>query len=591
MSMPLPLPSDLEIRARCSPQSYERGRGYFRNRAVFRACRRGATIRALCAGTADEPYRVRVTFNPSGGFVAHCSCPIGGGGACKHVVALLLTWRERPDSFVEAESLDSALDRRSKPELEALLKHILIRQPELEDLLDLPFPGGEASSTLIDMAPYRRRVATAIAEYGENWGGISALGDEIQALITIADGFAGERSYVGAASVYGAIASEVIALYRKARYGEGILSAAVTACLRGLDDCLREATDPSARRIARRALFAAIQINLADEPELDLAHEQAARILIRRSIPDEKQQIIQWIDGLPDPSGDLDGRGRAAEILAGLRFDLEKETLDDEAFLRACRANGRTRELIDRLLSLGRLTEARDEAQRLGNYSLLLIADGFLRQGQGAAIAAIIEERLAISLDADLLLWLRDYHLAGGDDDTALTHAALAFDLRPDLAAYRALRELAQRVGRWETARPLALARLAAPTQRILRIRALLDDGALDPAIAEIFDDARWRRGEYPSRGEGEELLREVARAAQSIRPDATLEIYRALVEQHIGQRDRAGYQAACQILQHMHAMHEERGTLADWASYLADLRQRTRGLRALRSELSAAGL
>src|SRR5438093_442517 len=71
----------------------------------------GGTVKGRCRGQAPDPYRVAVTFDADAIAGADCSCPVGAGGHCKHVAALLLYYREHPDVFVEVEELDAALDR------------------------------------------------------------------------------------------------------------------------------------------------------------------------------------------------------------------------------------------------------------------------------------------------------------------------------------------------------------------------------------------------------------------------------------------------------------------------------------------------
>src|SRR5437879_3172855 len=92
------------IRSLVGEQSFERGEEYFRSGAIFDAKRQGRTLKARCEGSRDEAYRVRVTFDEEGKIAeGDCSCPAGDGGSCKHVAALLLSWRARPEEFVEVE--------------------------------------------------------------------------------------------------------------------------------------------------------------------------------------------------------------------------------------------------------------------------------------------------------------------------------------------------------------------------------------------------------------------------------------------------------------------------------------------------------
>lgn len=56
-------------------------------------------MRALCWGTAPEPYEVKVMLGENEVLSAECTCPYDWGGACKHVVALLLTYIHQPEAF------------------------------------------------------------------------------------------------------------------------------------------------------------------------------------------------------------------------------------------------------------------------------------------------------------------------------------------------------------------------------------------------------------------------------------------------------------------------------------------------------------
>ena len=77
---PIPQLSEQDIRNRVGDQSFERGRRYYRDGAIFDARRQGMTLKACCAGSRAEAYRLEVMFDAEGIAKADCSCPVGAGG-------------------------------------------------------------------------------------------------------------------------------------------------------------------------------------------------------------------------------------------------------------------------------------------------------------------------------------------------------------------------------------------------------------------------------------------------------------------------------------------------------------------------------
>ena len=150
MSAEIPLISENDIRSWVGPASFQRGRAYFRQGAIQNPRRQRETLKANCLGSYAPSYRVEVTFDLDGIGWADCSCPVGGGGYCKHVAAMLLTWLDSPSVFKEIEDLDAALEQRSKGELIALIRRMLQREPDLEILLELPIPAEDTDQSPID---------------------------------------------------------------------------------------------------------------------------------------------------------------------------------------------------------------------------------------------------------------------------------------------------------------------------------------------------------------------------------------------------------------------------------------------------------
>src|SRR5438128_5044577 len=84
----LPVLSEEQIRARVGDASFQRGRPYASDGSVFDTRLQGRTLKAHCYGSHGETYRLWITFGAENLEAASCSCPVGGGGYCKHIAAL-----------------------------------------------------------------------------------------------------------------------------------------------------------------------------------------------------------------------------------------------------------------------------------------------------------------------------------------------------------------------------------------------------------------------------------------------------------------------------------------------------------------------
>jgi uncharacterized Zn finger protein len=241
-----------DICARVGPQSYERGMRYFRSGMIFDARRQGSTLKARCRGSQGGPYRLEVTLGPEGVQSAHCSCPVGGGGYCKHIAALLLTWREKSDEFAEREELDETLERRSKAELIALVRQMLRHEPDLEWLLETPLPAAGKSHAPVDPAIYRRQAAAVFNNAEDEWGVEGDITDSLLAIKEIGDGFLAQHDFAGATAVYSAILEAVLKNYETYQDEDGDLGSIMGQCVVGLGQCLApEAISPEARASGR----------------------------------------------------------------------------------------------------------------------------------------------------------------------------------------------------------------------------------------------------------------------------------------------------------------------------------------------------
>ena len=120
-----------QIKHRCTERSFTRGLEYFHDGAIGNPVIHGYTLSATCRGTYPKPYKVSVELIPTGIAAASCSCPYGGEGDCKHIVALLLTYIHAPEVLCSVDTLLATLAKKPKEQLLHIIMEMLKRRPAL----------------------------------------------------------------------------------------------------------------------------------------------------------------------------------------------------------------------------------------------------------------------------------------------------------------------------------------------------------------------------------------------------------------------------------------------------------------------------
>ncbi|MXZ25715.1 MAG: hypothetical protein F4Y80_12820, partial [Caldilineaceae bacterium SB0665_bin_21] len=214
------------------------------------------------------------------------------------------------------------------------------------------------------------------------------------------------------------------------------------------------------------------------------------------------------------------GRVRAAVLAATGKYDdyqrqeygrfllnLETDDLDDDAFLEICRESGRLNDLVDRLLTLGRLDEALAEADRAGDSDLPTLAGVFRKHGCDRRLEPLLGKRIETTRVDGLVEWLKERYAERGELAEALVLAQRLLEQRPGLDRYRNVRELSRPLGVWQALRSELLAKWAAARQHGLLTDIHLEEGDMDLALKSV----RQQRQVF---SHGDDRLMRVARAA-----------------------------------------------------------------------------
>ena len=582
MSDTIPAVSERTISDWVGQRSFLLGRSYFENDAIFDSRRQGSALKACCQGSMPQPYRLRVAFGAEGIEEAHCSCPVGSGGHCKHVGALLLAWLDQPDTFREVAELDTDLERRSKGELVALIKQMLQLRPDLETFLEVALSGGDRRSAPVNPENYRRQVTSAFRRGGDDWMASPSVAADIGITVSAGDGFLALSDYAGASIVYQAVAQGILEHYEMVDDEDGLLSEVVDRCVEGLGSCLADGgDDAAARETSLQTLFDIYRFDV-DYGGVGLG-EDGLDLILEHATGEEKRAVAAWVRAAM-PEGNNWTANYRRQVHGRFLLDLEMAHLDDASFLSICRESGRLADLVDRLLTLGRLEEAIAETEPTDGYELLTLADVFREHGCAQRVEPLLAKRIETTQDHRLMEWLKERHKERGELAEALVLAKRLLERRPYLAGYQEVRELSRRLDVWQESRPQLLAEWSTAKEYGLLTDIYLEEGEIDLALKSVS------QGE-PGFYYGEEQLIRVAQSASETHPHAAVDIYRQQAESLIEARGRDNYHRACTYLAKARDLCQQLSREPAWTDYIAELRERHRRLPALKEELSNAGL
>ena len=193
------------------------------------------------------------------------------------------------------DTLKKTLQQREKPELIAIIQHMLRQEPGLEWLLTIPLPAATSrKSTIIDPEVYRQQILAAMStgEY-QRKRKRGEVQRRLTAIKTIADEFATQEDYSAALTIYEVLVSEVIEHFNDYRDEYVAFSVILMGCIDGLDSCFAgEEGNPEIRLRVLRTLFAIYRFYIDSGMDLD---EDIAGLLVGNTSPEERQVIAGWV--------------------------------------------------------------------------------------------------------------------------------------------------------------------------------------------------------------------------------------------------------------------------------------------------------
>jgi len=569
---------------RWTDQTYfQRGQKYYEQGSIYEQRQQGMTLKSKCSGSQAPFYRQEVLLDTKGVISAECSCPVGTGGHCKHTVALLLTWVNDPDSFEEVEVLDAILEKRSKPELIAIIRLMLEQEPDLESLLKLQLGGDESQPLNIKALRQQAERAFRGVDYYE-WGYTREIAQELNPLLKLAENYQTRNDPENSAAIYRAIIETILENTDAALGDEdGRLLGVMDDCAEALGKCLTIINEPKTRSEILQILFSAYRWDTINAGGVGAA-DCVPGILVIQTTAKERTEIAKWIRNIL-PKGDSWSDGYHREVLGGFLLDLEADKLDDEAYLNLCRQTGRLNDLIERLLKLRRVKEAEDAAKAAEDYPLFKTLEVFVKFKQDDLAEKIIMERLDVPINKDretddrLVEWLAQRFKERGDFAGSLNLEERIFWKHPNIEGYKKLRDLAKKLNHWDDLRCQIIAKVGDKKNVEFLIRIYLLDKEVGNAIATL--------DKLPTRWGGSAVQIEVAQAAKKQYPHESINIFMKEAQRFIDQRNRGSYSEAALFLREIRDIYHDLKDMDSWSKLIADIRGRHKNLPALQDELN----
>jgi uncharacterized Zn finger protein len=597
------------IRAGANDKSFQRGRELFRSGAISNAAIQDRTLSGECEGNESPFYKVGAELDDGGIRSATCTCPYDFGGYCKHIVALLLAYAQKPKQFAVRLEPAKLLSGLTREQLLALVTKLLREQPDLyewvEAALASPAASGKAKSKTakrkqVDTAVYQRRVRAVMhsldhmrmSEAYWHVGGLvgeldnvrrSAIefldaGDAesaLQILLTLIkerhdsfdyiDDSNGELGdfFSGVGETLAEVilsldlneegredlASDLDELHDKlSDYGVEGLSVAIAAAEHGWDEASR---DKSAGRAVEED---------EDEGEWDDEDEDESEF------EDEFGQFgASWAHDDPE------------QALTRAKLNvLERQGRTDD-YLALCVKKGEHLRYALKLCELSRVSE-------VVSYGLkhLAVADEALLLAQSLRESNHLDEALKVGerglklagRKAPLGQWLGPVEEAQGRGPQALEAWRAAFSERPSLATYQTIKRLAG--VRWGRLKSEVMATLEKSYDKQPLAEVLLFEKEWDAAI-KVAD----QKGTYHT------VVETVAEALVQHRPEWVIRASIKQAEELIVQTKSNLYPAAADWLKRAKAAYAKLERTSEWQKYLQQLKEQYKRRPALQAQLA----
>jgi uncharacterized Zn finger protein len=492
------------------------------------------TLRARCEGSEYEPYDVSATLHPHGIAKVACTCPYDWGGACKHIVALLLTYIHDPQAFRVIPPLETLLATSSRETLIAMIEEMVQREPGFMSVVELAAatPASQQepgrSDQPIDVSVHRHQARRAMQSENPH-----RIESELQGLCRAAARLAESGDWLSAGAIYHVALNEAVQGYDdlvRSMDEDGDIAMVIDELAQGLSACLQQSQ--ADRKTRRRWLEGLLEATLTDIEigGIDLA-TSAREAVLEHASEAEWEWLEQRVRSEILKASDW-GQSVLVQFLAEAR-ERGGHANDVNELIREL---GTPEQQAHLLIQEGQIEAARAQINSIvvGKPGLVTqFADALLEAGAPQeAVSLVVENGSDHWMNRE---WLATYYRTHGTPQEAAEAQQRVFLSAPSVEAFKTLRQVSRKAGNWEAVRAGVLHALQAQKQVGALVDIALYEGEVARAL-ELLPEVRGGWHDYQC---------EVAQAAEKDYPQAAIALYQELAEAAIARRSRGSYQRA----------------------------------------------
>jgi uncharacterized Zn finger protein len=561
------------IRRRASDQSYQKGRDYYQSGAIYNPLQQstggGIVLAAQCEGSTEPSYRLRVELDAGGVRSASCTCPYDWGGDCKHIVALLLSFLQKPEEFSEQKSVKDLLAGLEKDSLVALVTRLVERNPDLYDEIEMTIPVVEAGKsksspaeakcqTQVSEGAYRKQVQRILkrsgygGSYYDDWNEPAYIAD-LEKVLEAAKKFLEAGDAEGALIILRVLLEETLEDYDGEMDYDGNLAGFIQDLGMPMAEAILSLEMDQESHDALQELIEEMLDDLDDTiEESDLDVIDAALEHGWEELPDQEAQWEEYDEEY----------WMVLDELQQARLNVLKRQGREDEFLKLAQKADPHRYVLE-LFQHGQVDEAIKASQELRyDKEMLSIAQKLREAGRLDESIALAERGLDLKGNTvyELATWLAPLEESQGRKEMALLAYRAAYDAHPTIDLYRRIKKLSGL--HWENTCPALLKQAGEGYHADVLIDIHLEEGKWDEAIKLAQRDTFALH-----------LLEKVADALIPHRPDWVIQTSFKQAESLITQTQSKLYPVAARWLERAKKAYQHKGQAAEWKAYINNLR------------------